>query len=86
MFLIVSSMCTSLSTWQFISDPKRPRDIVDIEKKHGLLHPDWSMHTCARRRCDSVDTFYMNTLRMPPLGLNRRFDRCLLSFSCLWTQ
>ena len=37
-------MCTLFSTWQFVNDPKRPRD---IEKKYGLLHLDWSMHMCA---------------------------------------
>ena len=41
LLLVGSPMCTAFSTWQFIDNKKRDPNIVQTEKKAGLLHLAW---------------------------------------------
>ena len=44
-----SPMCTAFSTWQFISNKKRDPNIVQAEKKAGVVHLSWMCKLYAKQ-------------------------------------
>lgn len=47
--LVGSLMCTAFSTWQFINNKKRDPNIVQAEKKAGLVHLAWMCKLFAKQ-------------------------------------
>ena len=48
-FVVGSPMCTAFSTWQFINSNKRDPNIVQAEKKAGLVHLPWMCKLYAKQ-------------------------------------